>query len=256
MKYDPIKDQLFSLVRLFPTFRALFYKMLDFLLLRQRYVKREIRRYFHDGDSFYDAGAGFCQYSDFVLKRYPKSRVFATDLKTDYLSSYASLAGKRFSFKTADLQNYEPQNKFDLAIAIDILEHIEDDCAAITNLYNTLKDGAHLIISTPSNLDEAARYAEEHVRPGYDKEELEAKLIACGFEIISSRYSYGAFGALAWKLQMQIPLAMLDATKFNALVLLLWYPMFMPLMEFLVRLDMMKQNRRGNGIILVARKRL
>jgi SAM-dependent methyltransferase len=254
MKYDPIKDRIFSLIRLFPALRRSLYLCLDFLLLRQRYVKREIRRYFRDGDSFYDAGAGLCQYSDYILSRYPRSHVFATDLKTDYMQSYAAFRPRRFAYQTADLVSFRPKNAYSMAIAIDILEHIEDDRAVLTNLHHALKDGGHLIISTPSNLDEAARYTEEHVRPGYDKSELEAKLRDAGFKIISSRFSYGPFGALAWKLQMQIPLDMLSATLFNALVLVLWYPMFIPLMELLMRLDMLKENDHGNGIIIVAQK--
>nr|MDK2850675.1 hypothetical protein [Candidatus Cloacimonadota bacterium] len=254
MKYEPVKDNIFSLIRLFPTLRRIFYFCLDFILLRQRYVKREIKKYFKDGDRFYDAGAGFCQYSDYVLRRYPRAQVFATDLKTDYLQSYASYVGQRFSYQTADLVSFCPKISYNMAIAIDILEHIEDDRAVLRNLHNALKEGGYLIISTPSNLDKAARYAEEHVRPGYNKADLEKKLRDLGFKIVSSKYSYGPFGALAWKLQMKFPLAMLRATKYGAIFLPFWYLILSPLMELLMRLDILVDNKQGNGIIIVANK--
>ncbi|HOT40487.1 MAG TPA: hypothetical protein PKV08_04640, partial [Candidatus Syntrophosphaera thermopropionivorans] len=75
MEYEPLKDRVANLIRIFPSLREKFYCLLDLLLLRQRYVKREINRLFKPEDRFlyYDAGAGFCQYSCYVLKKYPSA---------------------------------------------------------------------------------------------------------------------------------------------------------------------------------------
>jgi SAM-dependent methyltransferase len=254
MQYDPIKDRLASIIQVFPALRRMFYMALDFLLLRQRYVKAEIRKYFKDGMRFYDAGAGFCQYSDFVLNSYPKSTVLATDLKTDYLFAYQQVADSRFFYKTADLQVFCPKQQYDMAIAIDILEHIEHDLKALQNFHAALSEGGILIISTPSDQDEAARFTEEHVRPGYSKDELEAKLTSVGFEIISSRYSYGLWGALSWKLMMKYPLALLNKNLAWGMILPFWYLTLFPISELLMYLDMNSYNLYGTGILIVARK--
>lgn len=254
MQYDPIKDIFNKAISFFPPFRRLFFGAMDLLLLRQRYVKKEIRKYLNDGDLFYDAGAGFCQYSDFVLKNYPKSKVFAVDLKDDYLREYSLHAGDRFYFKHADLQEFIPKKKYKMAIAIDILEHILNDEAAISNIYQALAAGGTLIISSPSDLDEAARFTAEHVRPGYGKEELESKLGAAGFEIIDIYYSYGKYGALSWKILIQRPLKMLRVNKFFAFLLPFYYIIFYPIAELLMQIDIRLNNKSGNGLIAIARK--
>ncbi|MFW5628581.1 MAG: class I SAM-dependent methyltransferase [Candidatus Cloacimonadaceae bacterium] len=254
MQYDPIKDIFNKAIGFFPPFRRLFFRGMDLLLLRQRYVKKEIREYLKDGDLFYDAGAGFCQYSDFVLRNYPKSKVFAVDLKDDYLREYSLHADDRFYFKCADLQEFTPKKKYKVAIAIDILEHIPEDRAAISNIYEALSPGGTLIISSPSDLDEAARFTAEHVRPGYSKEELEDKLREAGFEIIDIYYSYGKYGALSWKILIQRPLKMIRASKFFALLLPFYYIIFYPIAELLMQMDLRRKNKQGNGLIAIARK--
>lgn len=254
MKYDPIKDIAASAIAVFPALRVCFYKALDLLLLRQRYVKREILRYGKPAMRFYDAGAGFCQYGWFVLNKFPDSIVFATDLKTEYLRSFSAVAGRRFSYKSADLQQFRPETKYDMAIAIDILEHIEDDISTLQNFHYALKDGGILIISSPSDLDEAAKFTEEHVRPGYNKNELEQKLMDAGFEIVTSSFSYGYFGAISWKLMMKYPLLMLKKHKILALILPLYYMVVYPFSELLMQADLKRKNTTGTGLIVVARK--
>ena len=254
MQYEPIKDKLHSVISLFPALRSGFFLFLDILLLRQRYVKREIREFGQEDMAFYDAGAGFCQYSDFVLKRYPKARVFAVDLKTRYLRSYAFSQKARFCYQGADLVKFSPRGEYDLAIAIDILEHIEDDIGAMRNLYRALKTGGNLIVSTPSDFDEAARFTAEHVRPGYCKADLEVRLKSVGFSIQKSIYSYGKWGALSWRLIIRYPLALQAKSRFFLLLMPLWYLSLYPLAAVMMHWDMKMHNAEGNGIILVCKK--
>ncbi len=258
MEYDPIKNSIAKAIQLFPALRVLMYKAMDMLLLRQRYVKREMLTYFRPNESFrfYDAGAGFCQYSWFVLKHWHNSKVFATDLKTDYLASFgayaASFASGRFSYKSADLQSFIPARQYNLAIAIDILEHIEDDNAALRNFYAALAPEGILIISTPSDTDEAAKFTSEHVRPGYAKAELEDKLHKAGFILVKSIYTYGKWGSLAWRLLMKYP--MILAGKKLSLLLLPYYAVVYPVAELFMQLDMRCENNSGTGILIVAQK--
>jgi SAM-dependent methyltransferase len=254
MQYDPIKDIFNKAIGFFPPFRKLFYAGLDLFILRQRYVKREIRKYISDGDLFYDAGAGFCQYSDFVLNNYPKTKVFAVDLKDDYLRKYSHSADDRFYFQHADLQEFVPKQKYNMAIAIDILEHIIDDRAALENIHEALAANGILIISSPSDLDEAARFTAEHVRPGYDKNELQEKLNEAGFEVIDIYYSYGKFGALSWQMLIKHPLLMLKKNKLLALLLPFYYLIAYPIAEIMMQYDLRHHNKSGNGLIAIARK--
>lgn len=257
MEYDPLKDKVESYISIFPGLRSLFYKVMDLILLRQSYVKKEICNWFpeKEGAGFYDAGAGFCQYSWFVLNHWPAARVFATDLKADYLQSFANSLGEniaaRFRYQSADLQKFSPDKKYDMAIAIDIMEHIKDDVAVLKNFHEALVPGGILIISTPSDTDEAAKFTAEHVRPGYQKRELEEKLINNGFRIEKSIYSYGKYGRAAWKLLIKIPLKIYSRKLYP--LLLVYLPVVLPLARLLMKLDMAVPNRTGTGIIVVAR---
>lgn len=255
MQYDPVKDRFATYVSIFPGFRCLFYKLLDAILLRQAYVKKAINRHFRDGNLFYDAGAGFCQYSDYVLRKYPAAEVFAVDLKTQYLESYAHVADNRFSFHSADLQTYKPQRQYHMAIAIDILEHIEDDLSTLKNFHAALVEGGTLIISTPSDLDEAAKFTEEHVRPGYNKLELEQKLENCGFEALSSRYSYGFWGALSWRLLLKYPLKMYSQSRYSMPLIAVYYLLVFIPARLMMLMDLTGVNNSGTGIIIEARKK-
>jgi len=260
MEYDPLKDKAAGLIMIWPPARVLFYRALELLLLRQRYVKRYLKKCLPAGSEFryYDAGAGFCQYSWQVLKNYPRARVFAADLKRGYLEDFARYAQPRFpgrfSWQQADLQTFTPSNSYNLVTAIDILEHIPDDLAVLKNFHTALAQGGILIISTPSDTDEAAKFTAEHVRPGYNKAELEEKLRAAGFAILESLYSYGTWGSLAWRLLLKYPLSLLGKSKLFLVVLPFYWLLLFPLAELLMRLDLKAKNKSGTGIIVVARK--
>ena len=257
MHYDLIKDKFAKLIDVIPVFRKLFYLLLDMLLLRQWYVKREIKKHFSKSKPirFYDAGAGFGQYSYFVLRYFKKAKVQVVDLKTDYMDSFA-LYAKRvgwqdFSAQQADLADYIPNDKYDLIVAIDILEHIENDVQVLRNFRQVLDIGGKLIISSPSTFDESAKFVEEHVRPGYDKAEIISKLENAGFKIISCDYSYGKFGHLAWLLIMKYPMSLLGKSKLFFLLLPVYYIIFYPISALLMLLDMKQNKKTGTGVIVV-----
>ena len=258
MQYDKIKDKFAGLIDKIPFFRKLFYTSLDMLLLRQWYVKREIKKYFPKDKPirFYDAGAGFGQYSYFILKHFKKAKVHAVDLKTDYMDSFARYAAKHnwqdFTAQQADLTAYVPKDKFDLILAIDILEHIENDEQVLQNFRQVLEKNGKLIISSPSNFDESAKFTEEHVRPGYSKEEIISKLKNAGFKIVSFEYSYGKWGHFAWLLSMKYPMSMLGKSKLFFLLLPFYYLLFYPLSALFMLLDVKLKNKTGTGVIVVA----
>jgi SAM-dependent methyltransferase len=260
MLYDPVKNVIMKAVREFPLLRRVFFLILDMLFLRQWYVKRQIRRHFKRNEviKFYDAGAGFCQYSDFILSNWKKSTVFALDLKEDYLKTYSTHARskypERFSWIKSDLVYFVPEIKYNLIAAIDILEHIDNDIQVLKNFYACLLCGGKLIISTPSDLDEASQFTSEHVRPGYALDNLLLKLTDVGFAIVFSGFSYGQWGALSWKLAVKIPLSLMSYSKILLILLPIYYICLYPLIYLLMLLDVYTIKQKGTGIIIVAEK--
>ncbi len=262
MKYDIVKDKIAFLIALIPALRILFYKALNCLILRQQYVFSLIKKLFPDRDAkfkMYDAGGGYLQYSDYILSHYSNSEVFAVDIKEDYIEKYYSyIKGtkkeERFSHYCADLQSFIPKDNFDLIIAIDIMEHIENDRAVLENFSQVLNKHGKLIISTPSTFDKAAAFTEEHVRPGYDLCDLVEKLESAGFKIDSKKYTYGKYGAWYWKMAMKTPLTLLDKNKLAFLLLPFYYLLTFPIFSVLMKIDQKSDNKRGNGILVVASK--
>lgn len=258
MKYDLLKDKIANLIDKVPAFRKTFYLLLDMLLLRQWYVKREIKRYFSKSEeiNFYDAGAGFGQYSYFILKHFQSAQVHAVDLKTTYMNSFARYAQKRnwkgFQAEQANLVNHLPDQKFDLIIAVDILEHIEEDEKVLANFRKVLAQDGKLIISSPSNFDESAKFTAEHVRPGYSKEEICSKLEKAGFKINSFEYSYGKYGHLYWNLALKYPLSLISCSKIFSVFLPVYYLVVYPIALLFMILDYNNNNKIGTGIIVVA----
>jgi len=263
MQYDPIKNTINIFIKSNKLIRRLFYICLDLLILRQWYVKRAIKKYvvFDQDILFYDAGAGMCQYSDFVLRRCKRARVFALDLKQDYINdfnSYLCVAKQnRFTFSEGDLSVHVlHEKKADYTIAIDILEHIEDDHAVLKNFYDSMQDNGYLIISTPSDLDKTAAFTEEHVRAGYSKEDLVSKVETAGFEIVECNYTYGFWGRLYWLLIMRNSLVMVNFSKMMYVVLPFYLLVVMIPALLLMFLDFVTDKKAGNGIVLVGKRRL
>ncbi len=263
MKYDIVKDKIAFFINVIPALRKLFYKALNCLILRQQYVLKIIQSIYPDKASsfkMYDAGGGYLQYTDFVLTNYPNSEVFAVDIKEDYIEQYYNYIREndkntRFSHYCADLQDYTPNQMYDLIIAIDIMEHIEDDRAVLRNFAKVLNNKGKLIISTPSTFDEAAAFTEEHVRPGYDMSDIREKLTTAGFNIEMSKYSYGKFGAIYWKIAMKTPLLLLEKSKLAYLILPFYYLITFPIFTILMKIDQARPNKIGNGILIVASKK-
>ena len=75
-------------------------------------------------------------------------------------------------------------NEFDLAVAFDVLEHIEDDLAALKSWHQAIKPGGFLMLTVPAYqwLWSAHDKALHHCRR-YSPMALRRKLRAAGFEI-------------------------------------------------------------------------
>lgn len=87
---------------------------------------------------------------------------------------------ERLSFK---------DNNFDIIIALDILEHLNNDLASINGFYRILKEGGHLIITVPAfNLLWSTHDDALHHRRRYTSSELRERLVKCGFRVIDSSY--------------------------------------------------------------------
>ncbi len=149
-----------------------------------------------------DAGSGKGEYAFYLASRYPEACIVGIELNPEKVGRATEIARvarfPKVAFHQADLTALSGQDAFDLAICLDVLEHIENDCAALESLYRALRPGGYLILHVPNNIP--AHFAIEepgHVREGYENEELKAKLSRVGFEVLQLRNPIGPCGRWA-----------------------------------------------------------
>ncbi len=264
MEYDLVKDRLEKVLGDSPFLRRIFFAALDRLFLRSRYIAREIRRLKRGGFSperILDAGSGFGQYSFRLVKTFPEAQITGLDVKEQIVESgnrFARRSGvKNITFETGDLLEMEYNTEFDLALSVDVLEHIEEDRKVIGNIGRALKQGGLFMFTTPY-FDETGRegavFVDEHVRPGYSREEAEEKLREAGLKLQRFTITYGKWGSVAWKLLQKWPMGALAGRFWSLPVVLIYYLLVYPFAWFYMKKDMQTENLKGGGILVVAVK--
>ncbi|MDX9749549.1 MAG: class I SAM-dependent methyltransferase [Flavobacteriales bacterium] len=265
-----------------PFLRKLFYKLLDLLLLRCWHIQRELRPWIRDMRSrvgvpgasthgvdqpihIYDAGAGFGQYTYWLSGKLPHASITAIDVKDEQVADcnafFQRIGRPQVKFEVGDVTKYQRPDTFDLVVCVDVMEHILEDEAALRCYSTSLKEGGMLIISTPSDQggsdvheEGEGSFIEEHVRDGYNIDDIKAKALRNGFSRVEARYSYGAPGKISWKLSMKWPLLMLNASRLFFIVLPFYYLIAYPIAFVLNMADVRMTHRTGTGLIVKAWK--
>lgn len=269
MQYDPVKRRLGVVFNRTPWLRKLFYRLLDLLLLRAWHIHHELRRWAHGKRdrqlAIYDAGAGFGQYSYWLSGLSPKWSITAIDVKEEQVADcnafFQRIGRPQVKFEVGDVTRYQRPGAFELVVCVDVMEHILEDEAALRCYSTSLKPGGMLIISTPSDQggsdvhgEGEGSFIEEHVRDGYNIDDIRAKCLRNGFSKVEARYSYGAPGKISWRLSMKWPLLMLNASKLFYIVLPFWYLLTYPASFILNALDVHTKHSTGTGLIVKAWK--
>lgn len=217
-----------------------------------------------------DAGSGFGQYTYRMARWFPKAQIKAVDIKPEQIEDcnlFMAKAGleDRVRFEIADLTSFQEPEKYDLVLSVDVMEHIEEDELVFRNFYTSMKKGGLLLISTPSDQggsdthdhdhEEGVHgFIDEHVRDGYNIEDIRKKLQRAGFSEVDARYSYGTPGKISWKLSMKYPILMLGASKLFFIILPFYYLIFYPVALVLNFFDLGATHKSGTGLIVKAWK--
>lgn len=272
MEYDPIKDSLGRLFNTTPFLQRVFFALLHLFFLRAWHVKKELRRLFgllNDNSviEVLDAGTGFGQYAYFMTQASPKTNILAVDVKEDYLENAGRFFSKtglssRVSLAYEDLTDLQTEGPFDVILSVDVMEHIEDDRAVFRNFARVLNPGGFVIINTPSDLggsdvqgDEDASFIGEHVRDGYNMDELKGKLEDAGLETVQAKYTYGKYGSIAWRMLIKWPMVMLSKSRLFLILLPFYYLPVLPIGLVLNAMDVRTDNPRGTGVLVTATRR-
>jgi 2-polyprenyl-3-methyl-5-hydroxy-6-metoxy-1,4-benzoquinol methylase len=269
MQYDPIKKSLGNVFNKSPFLRILFYKLLDILLLRTWHVKKEIRIWAGTNrgtQQILDAGSGFGQYSFFLSGMNKKWTIDAVDVKEEQIADcttfFKRVGRNNVKFAIADLTAFDRTDAYNMILSVDVMEHIEDDEQVFRNFHKAIKNGGMLLISTPSDQGgsdvhdhgEEASFIEEHVRDGYNINEIQEKLKRAGFTSTVASYAYGKPGQIGWRLSMKFPILMLNASKLFFILLPFYYILTYPSALIFNWMDLAGKHKTGTGLIVRAYK--
>jgi SAM-dependent methyltransferase len=270
VEYDPIKRNLGNIFNRNPFLRKTFYRLLDLLLLRAWHVHKELRAWMKTAPQnadILDAGAGFGQYTYWLYTKSWSYNILSVDVKDEQVADcnrfFKEIGSEKVHFQVEDLTKFFKDNSFDMALSVDVMEHILEDVQVFKNIHRSLKPGGMLLISTPSDQggsdvhgDGETSFIEEHVRDGYNIGEIQEKLRTAGFSKIEARYSYGAPGKISWRLSMKYPILFLGKVPkvIGYLVLPFYYLIAYPISFVLNFLDVNTKHSTGTGLIVKAWK--
>lgn len=160
-----------------------------------------------------DAGCGDGLLSIAIARRHPGWGVVGYDHNIELLA-YARGRAREASlnnvrFEQADLTRPLPESGFDAVTAIEILEEIYDDHAAISQLAAAAKPGGLLIVHVPEKswkpvLRGSDPTWRDEVRHGYTHAELETLLRAAGLNQIEIEPTFRNTVALAQEIRDRI----------------------------------------------------
>ena len=216
-----------------------------------------------NAENILDAGAGFGQYTYWLNRKKPDLNILSVDVKEEQVADcnnfFKQIGANNIRFEVGDLTKYVKANSYDLVVCVDVMEHIEEDVQVFKNFYASMKPGAMLIISTPSDQGgsdvhdgDQSSFIEEHVRDGYNINAIQEKLKSAGFQKTTGRYQYGAPGKIAWRLSMKYPILMLGASKLFFMILPFYYIVAYPVAFILNFIDTYSNHSTGTGLIVKA----
>lgn len=214
-----------------------------------------------------DAGAGFGQYTYWLYSKSSAYKILSVDVKDEQVADcnrfFREIGSEKVLFKVEDLTKFYMDDSFDLALSVDVMEHILEDVQVFKNIHRSLKPGGMLLISTPSDQggsdvhgEGETSFIEEHVRDGYNINEIQEKLRTAGFSKIEARYSYGTPGKISWRLSMKYPILFLGKVPrvIGFLIIPFYFLVAYPIAFVLNYFDVHMKHPTGTGLIVKAWK--
>ena len=252
--------------------RKLAFKAIYWTTLREWYIKRGLENAINSVKpefNYLDAGSGFGQTSFAIAKKFHQAKVTGIEIDPLQVEACNRIARsgnlKNLDFFQGDLAKYNFHNEFDVIFCGSVLEHIADDEKTLEKFYDALKEKGQLLVYVPTSekrvlpslerkmkkmiRESGNKYLHDHVRY-YSVDELTQKLKAAGFKVKETTITYGDFGRLAYDIFTTVQYSPIFKYIFP-FYLMLVHPFVLTLMAA----DFMRDNRHGNGLMVLAEKR-
>jgi len=258
-----------------PRWIHLVYTLNYLLQLRKWHIARRLKKLLSSKkESFYllDAGCGEGQFLFPYVAQYSTSYFKGIDReKANIAFGNSYIKARRFShvsFEEMEMEQLDEKEIYDFILCISVLPYSKNDRAALTNLYNAMKTGASLLLYVPVNnktilpfykniLQRYENYETiQQNQRVYTESGLTQLLQNCNFEVTETTNTYGFFGKLSNEL-LNSHLILFNACSFPAKIILsISLLIFYPLILLCMILDFILPVQSGNGLMVLARKRL
>jgi glycosyltransferase involved in cell wall biosynthesis len=154
----------------------------------------------HIGERVMEFGSGIGSLARLILNR---ERVILTDVTPGYIADLRREFGRLDHVRIEQVDMTAPPaelaaERIDTIFSSNVLEHIEDDAAALRGAYTLLQPGGKIVLLVPAFqqlYSELDRNLEHHRR--YTKRSLIRKLRDAGFEVEDAWY-FNTVGAIGW----------------------------------------------------------
>lgn len=150
---------------------------------RNRLLLWALDAQFPSAGSMLEVGCGNGYVLAAIAASHPGLRVAGSDLSESALQR-ARARTPHATFVRADARKLPFDGEFDVVGAFDVLEHVDEDGAALTAIHGALAPGGGLIVTVPQHRwlwSETDRYSGHERR--YSRRELVGKLEAAGFRV-------------------------------------------------------------------------
>lgn len=209
-----------------------------------------------DFKNILDAGSGSGVFSFELARRFPDAKITGVDPLAETIRQCnfiaEKIAVKNIEFREGLLEELPREQRFDLIISVDMLEHISDDTGILRIMSDLLEEGGLLVLHVPAlyrrypfmkkslNFD-----VQTHVRAGYTIQDLTEKTSTAGLQIEKIGYTYGFWETISNNISYMITGASMRNKKV--------YAMAFPLLMLISMLGYRARPKTlGAGIYLLA----
>ena len=151
---------------------------------KKRLILKLLKKYgLNENSKILDIGCG--EGSTLLYLKNESNKLYGMDISEEAIElSRNNLTDVTYFLGDITKKETLPDQKFDLIICSEVLEHITDDEIAIENISSLLKKGSYLIITVPHRKDYWTKADTEagHVRR-YETSEIRNKVNKSGFQV-------------------------------------------------------------------------
>lgn len=150
---------------------------------RNRLISWALQKYFPDARTFLEIGCGTGFVLSGLAKSIPSIRLSGSEIFSDGLGFAASRLANAELFQM-DARRIPFQSEFDAIGAFDVLEHIQEDEAVLSQMHRATVKGGGIVLTVPQHAFLWSRQDDYacHVRR-YEAQDLKDKVVRAGFKV-------------------------------------------------------------------------